>query len=68
MAKGDDRAVVGASGRPLPGMVLESGAKQMRNKLGQYTIAPEPKMSGGMQFDMSAMKDHSINSDPSKVK
>lgn len=64
MAKGDDRAVVGASGRPLPGMVLESGTKQMRNKLGQYTIAPEPKMRGGVQFDLSKMTDQSIGKPP----
>jgi hypothetical protein len=68
MAKGDDRAVVGASGRPLKGMVLESGTPQVRDALGRYTIAKEPKMRGGAQFDMSAMKDHSIDSDPSRVK
>jgi hypothetical protein len=68
MAKGDNRAVVGSSGRPLPGMVLESGTKQMRNKLGQYTISPEPKFRGGVQFDMSEMHDRSINADPSSVK
>ena len=60
MAKGDDRAVIGASGRPLPGMILESGTKQMRNKLGQYTIAPEPKLRGGVQFDLSTLTDQSI--------
>jgi hypothetical protein len=58
MAKGDDRAVVGSSGKPLKGMVLESGTKQVRNALGQYTIAPEPKMRGGVQFDIG--KDESI--------
>jgi hypothetical protein len=60
MAKGDDRAVVGSSGKPLKGMVLESGTKQVRNALGQYTIAPEPKMRGGVQFDLSRAKDESI--------
>jgi hypothetical protein len=41
-------------------MILESGTKQMRNKLGQYTIAPEPKLRGGVQFDLSKLTDVSI--------
>lgn len=68
MAKGDKRAVVGSSGKPLPGMVLESGSKQMRNKLGQYTTHPEPKLRGGMQFDMSSMQDQAKKYDPSDVR
>lgn len=68
MAKGDDRCVVGASGRPQEGMVLQSGAKQMRNKLGQYTTQPEPKMRGGVQFDLSKLEDRAFKYDPSDVK
>jgi hypothetical protein len=34
MAKGDDRAVVGASGKPEKGMVLESGAKDVAKAIG----------------------------------
>jgi hypothetical protein len=66
MAKGDNRAVVGSSGRPLPGMVLESGTKQMRNKLGQYTTHPEGMRTsgGGMQFNVSDCKDVSIGAPP----
>jgi hypothetical protein len=60
MAKGDNRAVVGSSGKVREGMVLRSGTKQMRNILGQYTIAPEPKMRGGVQFDLSNAHDESI--------
>ena len=60
MAKGDDRAVVGSSGKPREGMVLRSGTKQMRNIQGQYTISPEPKLRGGMQFDIDNARDVSI--------
>ncbi len=60
MAKGDNRAVVGSSGKPREGMVLRSGTAQMRNKLGQYETAPEPKLRGGVQFDLSNAKDVSI--------
>ena len=63
MAKGDNRAVVGASGRPLPGMILESGAKQMRNLLGQYTIAKDLRTTGG-HFNVSDMTDVSIGAPP----
>jgi hypothetical protein len=69
MAKGDNRAVVGSSGRPLPGMVLESGTKQVAQKLGKYTTHKEgARFEGAMQFDMSSMVDHSIDADPSRVK
>jgi hypothetical protein len=68
VAKGDNRAVVGSSGRPLPGMVLESGTKQVAQKLGKYTTHPEGvRFKGGSGFDMSDMKDVSIDADPSKV-
>ena len=69
MAKGDDRAVVGSSGRPLPGMILESGTKQVAQKLGKYTTHKEgARYSSASGFDMSDMKDVSIDADPSKVK
>lgn len=59
--KGDDRAVVGASGRPLPGMVLESGAKQIGRILGQYTVGKDVRTTpGGVQFNVSDCKDVSI--------
>lgn len=64
MAKGDNRAVIGASGKPLKGMVLESGTPQVRDALGRYTIAPEPKMRGGVQFDLSKATDVSIGAPP----
>ena len=60
MAKGDDRAVVGSSGKPREGMVLRSGTPQVRDALGRYTIDNPPKFKGGVQFDLSRAKDESI--------
>jgi hypothetical protein len=60
MAKGDNRATVGSSGKAREGMVLRSGTPQVRNALGQYTIAPEPKFRGGVQFDIDNARDVSI--------
>jgi hypothetical protein len=70
MAKGDNRAVVGASGKPLPGMVLESGAKTIRNKLGQYarsSVGQTNLRTSGAHFDVDGMRDVSIGAvkDPS---
>lgn len=68
MAKGDNRAVVGSSGRPLPGMILESGTKQVAQKLGKYTTHKEGARYSSSGFDMSDMRDVSIDADPSRVK
>jgi len=58
MAKGDDRAVVGASGRPLIGMVLTSGAKTIAKVLGCYDAPSGSKQdTQGMKFDVDGMKD-----------
>ena len=64
MAKGDNRAVVGASGKPLKGMVLESGTPQVRDALGRYTIEKPVKFRGGVQFDLSKATDVSIGGPP----
>ena len=62
----DRRAVVGSSGRPEKGMVLDSGAKQIAEVLGRHDRASGPagrqaiRTTGGMRFDVDAMKDHSI--------
>src|SRR5271156_3844755 len=60
MAKGDNRAVVGSSGKVREGMVLRSGTPQVRDALGRYTIDNPPKFKGGVQFDLSRAKDESI--------
>jgi hypothetical protein len=39
VAKGDDRATVGASGKPEPGMILTSGTKDVAKAIG-YKDAP----------------------------
>ena len=74
MAKGDDRAVVGASGKPLPGMILESGTKTIAKKLGCYDRPSGPHgqdtmKSGGAHFNVSDMEDRSLSSavEPDKV-
>lgn len=58
MAKGDDRAVVGASGRPLPGMLLTTGTRTIAKILGRHD-APSGSKEGsqGMKFDVEGMKD-----------
>lgn len=43
MAKGDNRAVIGASGKPLKGMELESGTKTIAKVLGCYDAPSGPK-------------------------
>jgi len=60
MAKGDNRAVVGSSGKPLPGMVLESGASTVARVLGN-TSAPSgsKRLHGGMRINTPDMPDHS---------
>ena len=51
MAKGDDRAVVGSSGKPLPGMILESGAKTVAKVLGDTSAPSRNKAKhGGMNI------------------
>ncbi len=67
MAKGDNRAVVGSSGKPLPGMVLESGAKTVAKVLGKYTTHSEGMRTGDGHFNVSDMRDVSLASvkDPS---
>jgi hypothetical protein len=60
----DRRAVVGSSGRPERGMIIDSGAKQIGSILGTV-YRPEKGQnklttSGGMKFDVDAMKDKSI--------
>jgi hypothetical protein len=67
VAKGDDRAVVGSSGRALKGMMLESGAKTVAQKLGKYSTHKEGVRFSGTGWDLSDMKDVSIDADPSKV-
>jgi hypothetical protein len=65
MAKGDDRAVVGASGRPERGMVLQSGAKTVAAVLGRYTTHPEGiRTKGDGHFNVSDCKDQSIGAPP----
>lgn len=60
------RAVVGSSGRPEKGMVLDSGAKQIAEVLGNKDRASGPagrqsiRTGGGMKFNVSDMVDHSI--------
>lgn len=52
MAKGDDRAVVGASGKPQEGMKLESGTKTIAKVLGCYDAPSKPKHEkGGVKFN-----------------
>jgi hypothetical protein len=57
MAKGDNRAVIGASGRPEVGMVLESGTKTIAKILGNRD-APSGSKSGtqGQKFDVEGMQ------------
>jgi len=67
MAKGDNRAVVGSSGKPLPGMTLTSGAKTIAKVLGCYDRPSGPHgqdtmRSGGMKFNVSDMEDKSLAS------
>lgn len=66
MAKGDERAVVGASGRPEPGMVLKSGAKEIAKKLGCYSTADRDLRTNGGHFDVDSMKDQSIGRAPAE--
>lgn len=51
MAKGDNRAVVGASGKPEKGMILDSGAKTVAKVLGN-TSAPSgsKRVTGGVNI------------------
>lgn len=62
----DRRAVVGSSGRPEKGFVLDSGAKQIAEVLGRHDRASGPagkqavRTGGGMRFNVSDMVDHSI--------
>ena len=64
MAKGDDRAVVGSSGKPLKGMVLESGTKEISKRLGRYTAPDMDLRTSGGHLDVDAMKDKSIGGPP----
>jgi hypothetical protein len=64
MARGDERAVVGSSGRPLKGMVLESGAKTVAAKLGKYSIGKGVRTSGDGHFNVSDITDSSIGAPP----
>ena len=64
MAKGDDRATIGASGRPERGMVLDSGARTIRNKLGQYEPHNNFSTRPGVKFDVDGMRDMSIGKAP----
>jgi len=52
--------VVGSSGKPLPGMVLESGASTVARVLGN-TSAPSgsKRLHGGMRINTPDMPDHS---------
>lgn len=47
MAKGDNRAVVGASGKPEKGMVLESGARTVAKVLGSTSAPSRGKRETG---------------------
>jgi hypothetical protein len=60
MAKGDNRAVVGSSGRPLKGMVLESGVKTVAAKLGKYSTQKDVRTKGDGHFNVSDCTDQSI--------
>jgi hypothetical protein len=64
MAKGDDRATVGASGRPLKGMVLQSGAKTVATTLGCYTRPEGMRTKGDGHFNVSDCVDKSIGAPP----
>ena len=64
MAKGDDRAVVGSSGRPLKGMVLESGTKEISKRLGRYTRPNDDLRTTGGHFNVDEMQDKSIGGPP----
>lgn len=59
MAKGDNRAVIGASGKPQEGMVLSSGAAQIAKIIGRSDAPSKPKETGCMRF-----KEPSIGAPP----
>lgn len=57
----DRRAVIGSSGRPREGMVMRSGTNDVARVLGQYSRkGSDVRTSGGMNFDVSDIKDVSI--------
>jgi len=69
MAKGDMRAVVGASGKPQEPMKLDSGAKTVAKTLGRYSQPESDLRTTGGHFNVSDMTDVSIGKapDPSEV-
>jgi hypothetical protein len=65
--RSDRRAVVGASGRPEKGFVLDSGARKVAEALGRHDTPSGPRSrdlktvgGGGVRFDVYGMRDQSI--------
>ena len=54
------RAVVGASGKPREGMILESGAQTVAKVLGRYTRSDRDVRTTGGHFNVSDLTDVSI--------
>jgi hypothetical protein len=50
VAKGDDRATVGASGKAEPGMVLTSGAKDVAKAIGRKDAPSKGSPKGPIKF------------------
>jgi hypothetical protein len=55
--------VVGSSGKPLPGMILESGAATVAKTLGKYA-GKDLRTKGDGHFNVSDITDVSIGAPP----